>query len=187
MCCSRLISQPLYALGLAHENSAMYAVSFLESPLRAAFTFYIQSWQTPSILLSLSLGLGILISLRQKRLILALGLYVLCERFSSFLDYGVEGVRLMLLFYFLLEHPLLCLLATCSYLIHWAAQGSGYVFFGMNFGMRLRAARRDSGLSANETRFPPAPVVHVRLLSGPSGAARRAFPTLTACFFRRLF
>lgn len=134
-----LISQPLYALGLAHENSAMYAVSFLESPLRAAFTFYIQSWQTPSILLSLSLGLGILISLRQKRLILSLGLYVLCERFSSFLDYGVEGVRLMLLFYFLLEHPLLCLLATCSYLIHWAAQGSGYVFFGMNFGMRIYA------------------------------------------------
>ena len=134
-----LISQPLYALGLAHENSAMYAVSFLDSPLRAAFTFYVQSWQTPSILLSLSLGLGILISLRQKRLVLALGLYILCERFSSSLDYGVEGVRLMLLFYFLLEHPLLCLLATCSYLIAWAAQSSGYVFFGMNFGMRIYA------------------------------------------------
>ena len=52
-----LISQPLYALALGHENSAMYAVPFAQAPLRAAWTFYIGSWQKPSILLSLLLGL----------------------------------------------------------------------------------------------------------------------------------
>ncbi|HIU16540.1 MAG TPA: hypothetical protein IAC49_08795 [Candidatus Ventricola intestinavium] len=134
-----LVSQPLYALGLAHENSAMYAVSFWEHPLRAAYTFYINSWQTPSILLSLSLGLCILICLRQKRFVLALGVYVLCERFSSSLDYGIGGIRLMLLFYFFLEHPLLCLGVTAGYMIAWASEGVGYVFFGMNFSMRIFA------------------------------------------------
>ncbi|MBR3795110.1 MAG: hypothetical protein IKK34_03655 [Clostridia bacterium] len=133
-----LVSQPLYALGLAHETSAMYAVSFLKSPVSAAWTFYVGSWHKPSILLSLALGLCILICLRNKRWILAFGLYILCERFSSSLDYGVAGIRLMLLFYVLCEHPLAALAAVSSYMIAWSA-GSGYTFFGHPFGMRIYA------------------------------------------------
>ena len=56
-----LVSQPLYAVALAHENAAMYAVSFTRHPVQAAVTFYLNSWQTPSILFSLSLGLLLLL------------------------------------------------------------------------------------------------------------------------------
>ena len=81
-----LISQPFYALGLLHTTPAMFAVPFLKNPLGAALTFYLASWQTPSILLSLSLALCILIALRDRNYILAIGVYVLCERFGSAFD-----------------------------------------------------------------------------------------------------
>lgn len=133
-----LISQPLYALGLDHEVNTMYAVSFLHNPLGAVRAFYIGSWSKPSILLSLALGLCILIALRRRQWALALGVYVLCCRFSSSLDYGIGGIRLMLLFYVLCEHPLAALAAVSAYMIAWSG-GTGYTFFGHEFGMRIFA------------------------------------------------
>ena len=58
-----LISQPLYALALAHENSAMYAVRFAAHPLKAVWVFYVKSFVTPSILISLCAGLALAILL----------------------------------------------------------------------------------------------------------------------------
>jgi len=133
-----LISQPLYALGLDHENTAMYAVPFLENPPLSVFTFYVRSWQKPSILLSLAAGLALLICLRKKQWAMAFFVYVLCERFSGSLDYGVDGIRLMLLFYCLCEHPLLSLAAVSAYLLDWSV-GYGYTFFGVEFSMRVFA------------------------------------------------
>ena len=63
---------------------------------------------------------------------------MLCERFSAFLDYGVAGVRLMLLFYALCAYPKAALLLTSAYMIAWS-KGIGYVFFGHSFGMRIFA------------------------------------------------
>ncbi|MGN0777360.1 MAG: TraX family protein [Candidatus Ventricola sp.] len=133
-----LISQPLYALGLDHEVSTMYTVSFLQNPLGAARAFYLGSWSKPSILLSLALGLCILIALRKRQWVLALGVYVLCCRFSTSLDYGIGGIRLMILFYALCEHPLAALAAVSVYMIAWSG-GTGYTFFGHEFGMRIFA------------------------------------------------
>lgn len=93
-----LVSQPLYAVALGHTNNAMYAVPFAQHPLRALYTFYIKSWETPSILLPLLLGLLLLLCIRERKYIPALLIYVLCERFSGSLDYGVGGIRLMILF-----------------------------------------------------------------------------------------
>ena len=134
-----LISQPLYAVALGHTNNAMYAVPFAQHPLRALYTFYIKSWETPSILLPLLLGLLLLLCLREKKYVIALLIYVLCERFSGSLDYGVGGVRLMVLFYLFLEYPALCFEATTAYMLAWAADGSGYPLFGIQFGMRIFA------------------------------------------------
>lgn len=131
-----LISQPLYALGLDHANSAMFSISFFDNPLAAAHAFYINSWQKPSILLSLFLGLCILTALRKKQWVLALFVYILCARFSGSLDYGIGGIRLMLLFYVLSEHPLAALILVSSYIIAWS-EGTGYTFFGQAFGMRI--------------------------------------------------
>ena len=133
-----LISQPLYALGLDHESPAMYAVPFFENPLGAISAFYIGSWQKPSILLSLALGLCILLALRRRQWALALGVYILCHRFSASLDYGIGGIRLMILFYALCEHPAAALLAVSSYMIAWSG-GTGYTLLGRTFGMRIFA------------------------------------------------
>lgn len=133
-----LISQPLYALGLAHSNSAMFSISFFEHPLSALHAFYINSWQKPSILLSLFLGLCILIALRRRKWVSALFIYVLCARFAANLDYGLPGIRLMILFYMLCEYPVAALPILSVYMIDWS-QGSGYMLFGHSFGMRIFA------------------------------------------------
>jgi len=133
-----LISQPLYALGLDHAPPTMFSVPFFDRPLEAIRTFYVSSWQTPSILVSLALGLCILIAIRRRQWILALGVYMLCTRFASNLDYGIGGIRLMILFYALCEHPLLALPVIGAYMISWSG-GSGYTFFGHTFGMRIFA------------------------------------------------
>lgn len=132
-----LVSQPLYAVALAHTNRAMYAVPFAEHPVRAALTFYMNSWQKPSILLSLALGLLLLLCLRGRKWALALGVYVLCQRMSGQLDYGIGGIHLMLLFYLLCEHPAACFAATFSFMTWWSMQGSGYTFFGLSFALRV--------------------------------------------------
>lgn len=134
-----LVSQPLYALALGHANAAMYAVPFARNPLLAAYTFYIKSWETPSILLPLWLGLLLLLCVREKKWIPALLIYVLCERFSGSLDYGVSGIRLMVLFYLFLEYPALCFAVTTAYMLVWSMDGSGYPIFGIQFGMRVFA------------------------------------------------
>lgn len=133
-----LVSQPLYALGLAHENAAMYAYSFAHNPLRAAYAFYMNSWQTPSILLSLALSLSLILCLRGGRYALALGVYVLCTRFSANLDYGIQGVHLTVLFYLLCEHPLAALAGTSAFMLWWA-QGGGYEILGHEFSIRIFA------------------------------------------------
>ena len=134
-----LVSQPLYAVALGHTNNAMYAVPFAQHPLRALYTFYIKSWETPSILLPLLLGLLLLLCIRDRKYIPALLIYVLCERFSGSLDYGVGGIRLMILFYLFLEYPALCFAVTTSYMLAWALDGHGYPIFGVQFGIRLFA------------------------------------------------
>ena len=134
-----LVSQPLYAVALGHTNNAMYAVPFAQHPLRALYTFYIKSWETPSILLPLLLGLLLLLCIRERTYIPALLIYVLCERFSGSLDYGVGGIRLMILFYLFLEYAALCFAVTTDYMLAWALDGRGYPIFGVQFGMRLFA------------------------------------------------
>lgn len=133
-----LISQPLYALGLDHANSAMFSIPFFENPLGAIRAFYINSWYKPSILLSLFLGLCILTALRKREWVLAFFVYILCHRFSSYLDYGIGGIRLMILFYAFCGHPAAAMGFTAAYMIAWSA-GSGYMFFGHSFGMRIFA------------------------------------------------
>ncbi len=136
-----LVSQPLYAVGLAHESRAMYAVSFFENPLGCLWSFYMNSWaMQPSILVSLSLGLAILLCLRERRWVLAVALYVLCERMAGKLDYGINGIRLMLIFYMLCEHPIACLAASFSFMTWWGMQGGGFVsLLGIPFNMRIFA------------------------------------------------
>lgn len=132
-----IICQPLYAVGLAHENQRMYAVSFFDNPLGAISGFYMNSWQKPSILFALSLGLLLILCIRNRQWALAFGVYLLCCRLSAYLDYGIHGIHLMLIFYMLCEHPAACFAAAFSFMLWWSMQGSGYTFLGLRVGMRI--------------------------------------------------
>ena len=128
-----LVSQPLYAVALAHENRSMYAIPFFENPLSSLWQFYSCSWQKPSILLSLSLGLTIMLCLRKKQWALAFGVYMLCHRFSGSLDYGMNGIHLMLLFYLFCGHPLAALASVSLHMLAWSHLD------GFSFGLQVYA------------------------------------------------
>lgn len=134
-----LVSQPLYALAMGHANNAMYAVSFTDHPLRAAVTFYVNSWQEPSILFALVCGLILLWAIRNRQFPIAIAMYLFCYLARDRLDYGMNGIHLMMLFYLLCEHPLISAACTASFMTWWGMRGWGYQLFGMNINMQLFA------------------------------------------------
>lgn len=134
-----LISQPIYAVALAHENAAMYAISFTEHPFQAAVNFYVNSWSHPSILLSLAFGVLIIWSIRERQLLLTLALGLFCWKIQGSLDYGIKGLILMVLFYLFCMKWWISLPIILAYMTWWGLQGSGYTLFEVRFGIQAFA------------------------------------------------
>ena len=134
-----LISQPIYAVSMAHEVSAMYATSFTEHPVLAVWNFYINSWTHPSILVSLAFGLMLLWALRERQIALGLGVFLLIWLIQGKLDYGIRGIILMLLFYVFCTKRWISLPVVLAFLVWWGLQGSGYSCFGVSFGIQMFA------------------------------------------------
>lgn len=135
-----LISQPIYVLAMGHSMQAMYAVSFAEKPVQAALNFYVKSWAAhPGILLSLSLGLLAIWSLREKRLILSVAIAVFVYLAQTKLDYGWRGVALMVLFYLFIERRWMSLPMVLAFMLWWGLSGAGYSLFGVKFGIQAFA------------------------------------------------
>ena len=134
-----LISQPFYAVALGHETSAMYAVSFSEQPVLAALNFYVQSWSHPSILLSLSLGILVIWSIRERQLLLTVALALFCWKIQGQLDYGIKGIILMTLFYLFCSKWWISLPVLMAYMVWWGLQSSGYTLFDVRFGTQMFA------------------------------------------------
>lgn len=135
-----LISQPIYAVALRHTVPSMYAYSFAEQPLRAAWAFYLGSWNHPSILVSLAAGVVLITTLKEKRISLFLGTALLCWIAQRYFDYGWRGLALMLLFYLCSNTRWLAIPVLVAYMIWWGAQGTGYSLFGLKFGIQMFAA-----------------------------------------------
>lgn len=156
-----LISQPIYAVVLAHTTNAMYAYSFTEQPLRAAVRFYVESWSHPSILLSLAFGILLIWALREKQLLLFFAVGLFCYQIQGKLDYGFKGLMLMLLFYVTCPKWYLMLPTVGAYMLWWGGLGSGYSLFGMQFGIQifmlpaliLVLIRTKSGIKMNKWLF----------------------------------
>lgn len=134
-----LISQPLYAVALAHTVPAMFSVSFAENPIKAIWTFYINSWNKPSVLVTLAVGLLILWSIRNRELVLTVGLLIFSYLIQNKLDYGFKGIILILLFYLLCSKWWLSLPCVLAFMIWWGLKGSGYSLFGVSFGTQMFA------------------------------------------------
>lgn len=134
-----LISQPFYAVALAHTTQRMYAVSFAENPLRAMLNFYVESWAKPSILLTLAMGILVIWSIREKQLVLTAALALLIWKIQGSLDYGWRGVVLMVLFYLFCTRWWISLPVVLTYMIWWGMRSSSYELFGIRFGIQMFA------------------------------------------------
>lgn len=134
-----LISQPLYAVALDHANAAMYAVSFAEHPVQAAVSFYVNSWQHPSILFALTCGLILLWAIRNHQFVIAIAMYLFCWQVQGYLDYGIKGIHLMLLFYLLCGYPMVSAACVAAFMAWWGLRGGGYKMFGMQFSSQMFA------------------------------------------------
>ena len=135
-----LISQPLYAVALNHSVQQMYAVSFADQPLRAAWNFYINSWVAkPCILVTLAFGLMLIWSIRERQLVLTAAVFILTWLIRDKLDYGMRGIVLMLLFYLLCERRWLSLPCVLAFMLWWGLKSSGYSLFGVSFGIQAFA------------------------------------------------
>lgn len=134
-----LISQPFYAVALNHTNSAMYMISFAEHPVYAALNYYVYSWSHPSILLSLTFGILLIWSIRERQLVFTAALALLCWKIQGSLDYGIRGLILMVLFYLFCSKWWISLPVMLSYMVWWGMRGGGYTLFDFSFGIQMFA------------------------------------------------
>lgn len=134
-----LISQPFYAVALGHQTTMMYSVPFSENPLLAALNFYVGSWSHPSILLSLSVGILLIWTIRERQLVLMVAVALFCWLAQGKLDYGIRGIALMLLFYLLCAKWWISLPVVLVYMVWWGLQGAGYELFEVRFGIQMFA------------------------------------------------
>ncbi len=134
-----LISQPFYAVALAHTNNAMYAVRFADNPVGAVMNFYVQSWGVPNIMLTLALGLMLIWSLREGQYVYTAALALLVWKLQNSINYGWLGVALIVLFYLTVSHWWVSLPVMSAYMIWWGMKGSSYHLFGVGFGIQMFA------------------------------------------------
>ena len=135
-----LISQPLYVIALGHSKKAMYALSFVDEPIRAALTFYAESWAAkPSILFALAVGVVLIWAIRERQMVFVVAAAVFAWLVQDKLDYGIRGIALMLLFYLFCDKRWLSLPLVLAYMIWWGMKGSGYTLFGVNFSTQMFA------------------------------------------------
>jgi len=134
-----LISQPLYAVAMGHTNSKMYAIPFSENPVGAAINFYVNSWNKPSIMFTLALGILVIWTIRERKIILTLALALFVWHIKGKIDYGWRGIALIALMYMFIEHWWISLPVVLSYMFWWGTQGMGYELFGVKFGIQMFA------------------------------------------------
>ena len=134
-----LISQPFYAIALAHTTSSMYAIRFVDNPVGAVVNFYVQCWTVPNIMYTLAFGLLLIWAIRDKQFVCALALMLLVWKLQNSINYGWKGVELIVLFYLFINRWWLSLPVVLAYMVWWGLQGSGYTLFGVRFGLQMFA------------------------------------------------
>ena len=134
-----LISQPFYAVALGHVSRAMYAVPFRTDPVGAVVNFYVQSWHHPSIFLTLTLGILVIWTIRERQLVLTAALALLVWRMQGTIDYDWRGVTLIALFYLTCSKWWLSLPVVFAFMFWWGMSGMSYQAFGIRFGIQMFA------------------------------------------------
>jgi len=112
-----LLVQPLYATAMGHAPKMAFdwAGSFMRPDL---------IWQhyyapRPSILFSLLLGILLIWTIRDQKYILTAAVFAVIWYVQGSLDYGLNGILLMLLFYAFREKPATSLVWVAGFMIWW--------------------------------------------------------------------
>lgn len=134
-----LISQPFYAMALAHTTKAMFAVRFADNPLRAIVNFYVNCWATPNIMLTMAFGLLIVWALRDRQIPCLLALMLIVWKMNASINYGWKGVALIALFYLFINNWWLSFPVVLAYMVWWGSIGGVYHLFGHSFGIQIFA------------------------------------------------
>lgn len=134
-----LISQPFYAVALAHTSAKMYAIRFADNPLGAVFNFYLQSWGTPNIMYTLAFGLLLIWSIRDKQLACTAALMLMVWKLQGSINYGWQGVALIVLFYLFISRWWMSLPVVLAFMVWWGMKGNSYELFGLRFGIQMFA------------------------------------------------
>lgn len=133
-----LVSQPFYAVALGHTVPGMFAIPFAQNPVGAVVNFYLYSWNHPSIMLTLALGLLAVWAIREKQIACLLALVVVVWKIQGSIDYGWRGVALIVLFYLFIARWWLSLPIVLAYMLWWGL-GGGYQLFGVRFSTQAFA------------------------------------------------
>ncbi len=112
-----IIVQPLYVTAMGHQQimSFDWTNNFYRLDLLLEH-YYLAK---PSILFSLLLGILLIWSVRDKKYLLTGLLLAVVWYVQGYLDYGLNGILLMLLFYALREHRLTSFAWTAAFMIWW--------------------------------------------------------------------
>lgn len=134
-----LISQPIYVIALNHVTPAMKAISFEQNVLSAALRWFFLSLQNANILFSLLAGLLLIFTIREGKYILSAVVVVLIWYTKGYLNYGLEGIILMTLFYLFCDQPLTSFVWVAGFMFWWACQRTGYNIGELRFGIQMFA------------------------------------------------
>ena len=135
-----LISQPVYCLALAHVSGTMNAAVQNGITLTGAVTWFVESMKNANILFTLLAGILLIGSLREKKYILAGLMTWLVWYTDSYINYGWEGVALMVLFYAFIDQPLTSLCWVGGFMLWWAGRSGGtYQLFMFRYSIQIFA------------------------------------------------
>ena len=120
-----ILVHPLYQEAMGHVAFRQFDWKITEFaqigklPLEI-YRYYFQG-KNLNILFTLSLGTLIIACIKHKRWLLLPFVILLTVHWHSRIDYGYEGVMLILLFYAFLDHPLASCVAAVLFFVNWSA------------------------------------------------------------------
>ena len=114
-----LLVQPLYVTAMKHQ--AKMAFDWAHNFYRVDLLCRHYLLPYPGILFSLFAGILVIWTIRERQYALTGVLLAICWYLDGYMDYGIKGILLMVLFYALLDRPLASFLWAAMFMCWWGA------------------------------------------------------------------
>lgn len=123
-----IISQPIYVTAMGHQAAGAFdwAANYYRIDLILEHYYLVH----PNILFSLFLSILMIWTIRAKKFPLTFLIFAFTWYIEGSLDYGIEGIILILLFYCFREHALSSLIWVAGFMVWWGVPQlqSGFVW-----------------------------------------------------------